>query len=56
MLRYYLTYLLLDSLAEYNYNQGNDSMAIVNANNALTIIETLYGKKHNTSEYLRLQI
>ena len=39
-------FLLLDSLAEYNYHQGNDSMAIVNANNALTIIETLYGKKH----------
>lgn len=35
---------LLDSLAEYNYKQGNDSIAIANANKALAIIDILYGK------------
>ena len=40
-------FLLLDSLAEYNSNQGNDSIAIVYANKALVIGETLYGKDHH---------
>lgn len=37
---------LLDSLAKYHHIQGNDSMAIVYANNSLTIVEALYGKDH----------
>ena len=39
-------YYEMDSLSEYNYNLGNDSIAISYANNALNIIQEIYGKKH----------
>lgn len=42
----------LDSIAEYNYNIGNDSVAIIYANRALEIINKVHGS--NTSNYAHI--